>query len=336
VVLLDREQLVPGQAAFVQLYLGQPVVTTWRQAFVVRQESPAVTIGGGQVLDPQAGKIRRTETARIARLAELDADDPLVRASAALFFAGIRDWRPEELARTAGVDDVAAAERQLLERGDLVQIVLSPSRTVRVHRDVLADLRDRIEALLARLHQQFPLLPGLERSKVVGRFSYLDRDGLVDAVLSSMSRAGRIRLSEREVSLVGHGPQLSNNERKLLESIVELYLHAGCQPPTVEEVKSQTAKNQAVVPELINLAAASGTLVKISPEYWLHAEVDRRLRDVLAERMAGGQALTVSQIREILGTTRKYAVPLCEFLDRTGFTRRQGDLRVLARPANEN
>jgi selenocysteine-specific elongation factor len=83
------------------------------------------------------------------------------------------------------------------------------------------------------------------------------------------------------------------------------------------------------VPQLIALAAADGQLVEFEAGSYLHSEVEAELRRTLAERLAEG-GLTVSQIREILGVSRKYAVPLCEYLDRIGFTRRDGDLRWLA------
>ena len=89
-------------------------------------------------------------------------------------------------------------------------------------------------------------------------------------------------------------------------------------------------RNQASVGELVELAAAEERLVKISSDYYLHADVEREMRDKLTRRMAGGDGPTVSQVRERLETTRKYAVPFCEYLDRTGFTKRQADVRVLA------
>jgi selenocysteine-specific elongation factor len=83
---------------------------------------------------------------------------------------------------------------------------------------------------------------------------------------------------------------------------------------------------------LIALAAADGQLVEIAPGFYLHAEVERQLRAVLSQHLQK-EGLTVSQIREVLATSRKYAVPICEYLDRSGFTRREGDLRWLAATA---
>jgi selenocysteine-specific elongation factor len=330
VVLLDRDPLPPGDEAFAQLFLSQPVVCSWSQAFIIRQSSPALTIGGGRVLDPNAVKVRRREGLRVERLATLCSDDPVTRAGGALYFAGVREWRPEDLARTAGIQDVAAATQGLAERGDLVSISLTPTRTARMHRGVLTELEGRIEETLGKLHAQSPLATTVQRSRLAHRLAYLGSEALVDAILQTMSKAGRIRLSQRGIALAGHGPRLSHNEQKLMATIIEMFRAAGLQPPSVADVKAQVVKNQAVVPQLVELAAGDGDLIKIAPDLYLHADVERHLKETLASHLTGTAGLTVSQIREILGVSRKYAVPYCEYLDRIGFTRRQGDVRLLA------
>jgi selenocysteine-specific elongation factor len=156
----------------------------------------------------------------------------------------------------------------------------------------------------------------------------LGSEQVVDAVLQAMQRAGRLRTSERGVALPGRGPQLTNHEQKLVTQIIDTFRAAGYQSPTVEEIRSQTARNQQSVPQLISLAAAEGQLIEVAPGYFLHADAEERLRHTMDEQLSGGRGLTVSQIREVLGVSRKYAVPLCEYLDRIGLTRRQGDLRL--------
>ena len=328
-VLLEGDRLEPGQTGFVQLYLAEPAVTVWGQPLVLRSESPVVTLGGGQVLNPQATRLARNDAAILERLKDLAGTDPVERASAAAYFASLRDWRPDELARTAGVDDVARVGQELTSRGDIVSLPLSASRTLQVHRQALSDIFARIEAALDKEHAQFPLKMALDRSRLIHRFEYLGESALVEAVLGAMSKAGRLKVSPRGVALPGRGPQLSQNEQKLLAHIVSTLQAAGLETPTVDEVKLQAPRNQAVVPQLISLAVADGVLVEVGPGYYLHAETEAQLRGTMAKHLANG-GMTVSQIREVLGTTRKYAIPVCEYLDRIGFTRREGDLRLLA------
>jgi selenocysteine-specific elongation factor len=330
VVLLDREELRPGESALIQLFMAEPVVAVWSQPFVLRSESPVLTIGGGQVLDPHATKIRRSDTGRVAKVAELTSTDEATRAAAALYLHGLRPWQPSDLARLAGIIDYDALVEKLLAAKTLVPVSISPTRTAFVHREAIDDIARRIEAALKKLHDEFPLHSLLEKSRLVSRLDYLGSVDLLDAVLADMERHKKVRLADRGIALVGQGPQLSTGEQKLVDEIIEKHRQAGYQPPTVADLKAAATKNQAVVPQLCKLAAAEGHLIEICPDFYLHADVLAQLKQLLSDRLAGGKGITVSELREVLATTRKYAVPLCEFLDRTGFTRRQGDLRVLA------
>jgi len=310
-------------------------VTTWSQPLVVRSESPVETIGGGQVLDPDAPKLRRRQEATLTRLADLWSDDPVIRASAALYFAGSRerqasDWHPEDLARTAGIDDVQEVCDRLIERGDLIEIPVSRTRTHRIHRAVLEELAGRVESVLKKMHREYPLKSLLDRARLTSRFAYLRNDPLLRSLLERMAAEGRVTLGERGIGLSGHGPQLSTGQRELLEQIVDIFRQAGYQPPSLSQLATQVTHHQDDIPQLVELAEADGRLVQISPEFYLEAELEQQMRVTVAEKLSDGQGLTVGQIREILATSRKYAVPLCEHLDRIGVTRRQGDVRVSA------
>ncbi len=158
----------------------------------------------------------------------------------------------------------------------------------------------------------------------------------MNAVLRMMDANQQLRLSEKHVALVDHSPNLSSRQRALLDEIIDRYQQAGIQPPTVQEYQKSLPKQANDVAQLIELAAADGQLVHIGKDMYLHARVERQLREKLSEQMQGHQGMTLSGIREVLGTTRKYAVPFCEYLDRIEFTRRVGDLRVLADAAADH
>ncbi len=329
-VVLDGEELAPGRSAPVQLFLSEPAATVWGQPLVLRSESPVVTIGGGVVLDPQAEKLRKPDAVVLQLLADLQTPDPLRRASAALYFAGLRDWQAADLTRTAGIDQPEPIAELLRRQGDLQEIALSPARKLRLHRLVSQRLAGQIEGALQQMHQRQPLRSMLDRSPLAAAFRHLGQGALLDAILEDLQQAGRIRLSERGVALAGAGPKLSQNERKLLGELIAVFRQAGIQSPSVRECQQGAARSPQSVPSLIALAAADGDLVEIAAGYYLHADVDREIQDRLRTALADGRGLTVSQIREVLNTSRKYAVPYCEYLDRIGFTRREADLRYLA------
>jgi len=339
VMLFDRDRLMPGERAPAQLFLSNPAVSTWGQPLVIRSQSPVMTIGGGQVIHPNPSRLRRlgkndeqaADTLR--RLGDLWSDDQLRRASAAAFFAGLAPWQPADLARTAGIDDPAAVRDELVKRGELLAMDVSHSRGVLVHRDALEEFSWRVESVMEKMHAKQPLKPMLDRSRLASHFAYLKTEGLFAAVLRRMAEARKIRLTEREVALTGQEAELSPQQLKLFDWIIEQYEKAAFQPPSVKQLAEEVSRNKAAVPELVDLAVSQGTLVQVSPDIFLHADMEEQMRSKLTERFAAGDltdgGLTVSQIRETLGTTRKYAVPLCEYLDAQGFTKRKDNVRVL-------
>jgi selenocysteine-specific elongation factor len=216
----------------------------------------------------------------------------------------------------------------LLENGELREIAVSPTRTVRLHAQVIERLADRVAAALATLHERNPLRTSFPRAQVASGFQYVGDAAVLNAVLESMRDAGRIRMTDTGLALAGHGPKLSRNEQALLTQLAGWFRDAGLESPTVKECQQRAAKNQASVPQLIQLLVSDGELVEIAPDYVLHAAAEAEARRKVGQAMTP-HGLTLSEIREILGTSRKYAVPLCEYWDKAGFTQRQGDLRTL-------
>ena len=331
-VLLDQESLAPGESCFAQLFLHDTVATTWNQPFVLRSESPAITIGGGQVLVPSALKLRGLDDVERQMLTALRSDDALQRASAASYFSGLRSVEPQDLARLAGVEHFADVHQQLLEAGELLTITISPTRTAHLHSQVIESLCQRFEAALSNLHEQNPLRSSLDRAPFVRGFEYLGESAIIEAVLNSLHQSGRIRLTAKSIAMVGCGPKLSQNERKLLATLITQYRDAGLGTPTVKEAQQRAKKNQDSVPQLIALAANDGDLVEITSDYFVHTEVLDQVQQTLRGTISPAEGVTMSQIRECLSTTRKFAIPLCEYFDRIGFTRRDGDIRYLVDP----
>lgn len=335
VSLLGRDKLDPGETGYAQLFLSEPAVTVWSQPFVARSESPIMTIGGGRVLAPDAQRIRKPDEVTLQMLDALNARDAIDRASAALYFSGLRDWQPADLARTAGIDNPIDLVQPLIDRGDLREIPVTPTRVIRVHRRRIEQVSRQIEAVLAKMHEQNPLRSTLDRSRLSVAFKHLGDESLLDAVLADMQRDRRIRVTDRGIALTGHGPKLSNNERKLLAELIDIFRQAGMQAPTVKECQKKATKNQQAVPQLISLAAADGDLVEVGRDFYLHIDVERELRDSVIRRLSNGDGATMSELRELLNTSRKYAVPYLEYLDQIGVTKRDGDLRVLGNASQD-
>jgi selenocysteine-specific elongation factor len=196
---------------------------------------------------------------------------------------------------------------------------------------MIGELEERLLQALSQLHEQFPLMSTHDRQKVQSQLDYVGDEALVQAVVERLLKRKVLVGDLRRLGRADFKPRLSNNQRRLKERIIEVYREAGFQPPEPASFANQAGGNAASLNDLLEVSVAEGQLVRVSEELYLHIEAEAQMRQRITQQLAqGGTGLTVAQIRDLLGTTRKYAVPLCEYLDRIGMTRREGDLRLLA------
>jgi selenocysteine-specific elongation factor len=334
VSLLDCDAIDPGRWGLAQVFLEEPATGTWGQPFVVRESSAAETLGGGQVLQPAARKIRRRHLEVLERVERLWTGDDRQRALTVAWFGGFGGFTTADLVRGAnlGPAEAAALVESLKAEGELAELVISPARRVLLHKDMVGELEERILNNLQRLHEQFPLMSSHDRQKAQSQLDYVGDDALVHAAVDRLLAGKKLLGDLRRISRADFKPKLSANLRKLKDKLVAAYQGAGFQPPEPSSFAGAAGGNAANLRDLFDVCVAEGQLVRITDDIYLHADVEREMRRQVTERLGQGAGLTVAEIRDLLGTTRKYAVPLCEYLDRTGVTKREGDLRFLGQP----
>jgi selenocysteine-specific elongation factor len=330
VSLLDHDALTPGDWGLAQLFLEEPATATWGQPFVIRGPSATATLGGGQVLQPVAKKVRRRHVEMLERIEKLWSGDADERALTVAWFGGFSGFTQADLVRGANLAPDQALEviERLKVQKKLVNVA-SGGRQHLLHADVLAELDERILTVLARLHSQTPLATAHDRQKVQSQLDYVGDDALVAAAVDRLLQQKKLVGDQRRIARADFKPKLSANLRKLRDSVVTAFLQAGFQPPDPKSFAGQAGGNAASLKDLFDVCIADGDLVRIAEDIYLHADVESDMRRRITERLQSGPGITVAEIRDLLGTTRKYAVPLCEYLDRAGVTKREGDLRIL-------
>jgi selenocysteine-specific elongation factor len=193
-----------------------------------------------------------------------------------------------------------------------------------LHPDRRTELHERILSTLENLHAAHPLLTAIDRTKLLAAFDYLGAPELLLAAVSELLASGKLVGDSQRFTRADFKPKLNANQRKLKDQIVAAHAAAGCQPPDMKSFASPAVK------DIYAVAEAEGWLVKITAEVWLHADAEAAMIEKVKDHLAGGRTATVAEIRDLLDTTRKFAVPLCEHLDRLGITKRDGDVRTLA------
>jgi selenocysteine-specific elongation factor len=299
VKLLDRDVVASGESGFAQLYLRDALPLARGDRFVLRDAGRVLTFGGGTVLDPLPEFAKRGDAERLSLLERLkDADG--AHALTALIGAKGSIVRAEAALR-AGTESLTD---EIVVLGDSL---VSPNH--------FEELRGKAITALESYHSSHPLDPGMprERLRAAVRLDPRDFDALVD-------RVDEVVAEEATVRLTSHGVSLSPEQERARDALFRTIESAGFTPPLTKELD--------VDPELLQSLSRSGELVRIG-DFHLTRRQAEDIRTKVREAIVSRGPVTVAEIRDLLGTSRKYAVPLCEWLDQTGATIRKGDTRVL-------
>jgi selenocysteine-specific elongation factor len=332
VALLDNNLLAPGSWGLAQLFLAEPAIATWGQPFIVRESSATFTLGGGQILQPAARIIRRRHLAVLERLEQLWSGATEERMSTAVWLSEFVGLTASDLIRDAGVQagEAGTLFQNMVQSGRLVEIGSRSGQPVYMHADVIADLEKRILTILHDFHEEAPLLSAHPRLRIVTQLGYIGNDQLIQRAVDRIIQGKKVVGDRERIALADFKPKLSGSLRKLREKIIEAYRQGRFTPPEVASFAGAAAGNVRSLQDLFDVCVAEGYLCKISTEVYVHAEAAADMQRLIQAAFGEGKGLTVAQIRDLLGTTRKYAVPICEYLDRQGLTERRGDLRFAA------
>ena len=327
-VMLKRQPLEPGGWAYAELRTKAPVVATHGQPFILRRISPALTIGGGKILDPSipAGK-------RIKDLtkpgAAYDSDVPFERLSFLLSQQDRVDSSPLAAARRASIDpaDYQRLLAELKAAGQLVSLGNS-DRSLVVHRDRLESasrsVLRTIENEVAR-HQPRRSLP---RNTLLTACREIAPAALIEAVFTYLLDAGQLVPVGANLGLADAQVKLTKKQQQARTAILESILAAGLTPPTSKELAESLKQKPDQIQTLLNLCIEDGLLIKVSDILFFSPQALEEARKLCENRLQELGQATMSQLREAWGVSRKFSVPLCEFLDVAEVTVRQGDVRT--------
>jgi len=329
--LFGRNETQPGVPELGQLLSAEPIVAAHGQPFVLRQESPPETLGGGRILMPNSRRYRRRDRTAIDRLERLRSRNPVERLRAVLAFMGVDSWTELRLRALTGLDETQMRESlaALAASGDLIDLPLGPRRTVRILAEYALELEDRVLRALRRLHESRPRQSAIPRPALAAAVSDLQNDAMVSALIDRLAASGKVVASARTVAIAGYEPKLSQAERKLKNELAEAIRNGGMSPPDASELAASAGPRAAIVPDLLALLRDEQHVVEINPSLYLDIEAATELRRRVVLRLANGASITMAELRDLLGTTRKYSVPIGEYLDKIGLTRREGDVRRL-------
>jgi selenocysteine-specific elongation factor len=319
VVLLEGDEIEPGSEALAQMRLESPLVAERGDLFVIRSYSPMTTLGGGRVIDPAPERHKRMREDVLEALAVLESGSP-------------EDVLLQRV-DTAGIDGVQAADAGAEDAGAL-EALARDGRLVSVGGRLLSarryeEVRERALSVLTAFRQFSPIEWGMSAEELRGRLSRTLPRGVLDAALAELEDDGRIARRGDLVRQGGSQVALTAGQEALARSIEARLLETGANPPSLEALRAEIGG--AHFDAIVKLMAETGRLVKVTSSLLFHPDVVADIRRRVLERFESSPELGVPEFKDMIGVTRKYAIPLLEYFDREGTTMRSGNARVRGR-----
>lgn len=320
-------ELAPGGRALVRLRLEQPAALTRGDRFIIRAYSPPITIGGGRVLDPAPTRPGVRSAEGLASLDRLQIGDELAAMAAMVAAAGVAGLPAASLVSRAGV-----APRQLTATiGALAQkgIVVAGDRVV--DGASLTRAGTQLITIVTAFHRANPLSEGLPREEARERVFARSAPAIFEKVIDDLKAATTLAGTDR-LALPTHRVAVSGEDARVKTAVVDAYQRAGLTPPDAATIAAQAGAPAAIVDKVTALLLREKTLVRVDTLIF-HGGVLGTLKAEVAALKAnapGGRAtVDVSAFKARYGVTRKFAIPLLEYLDRERVTRRTGDVRLV-------
>lgn len=323
--ILYKDKMEPGETQFVQIILEEPVVARRGDRFIIRRFSPVVTIGGGVVLEPYP---ERKKLGQNSYLNEFSLKKEGSLKDLLVFYlekASHEGMKLEDLRYSMAELDSVLEE--------LLSNLIDEGRVLKVGEkyylnDALEKLKQKVLQEVADFLEKNPHLPSMDKEVLKSRLEISDRK-IFNTILEDLNARGLLQVFPEYVSLPDRQVKLKPEEVEIKNEIEKIFLESGVNPPSQEKVFAVFEGREKLAKKMFDLLIKENVLIKIAPDFYLHRKVLDEAKEKLREAFKAKGKLRVSEIRDVLSTSRKYAVPLAEYLDKMKFTRRIGDERVL-------
>jgi selenocysteine-specific elongation factor len=350
--LYECSELKSGETAFAQLRLADPLQLLPGDRFIIRQFSPVITIGGGEVLDATPLRVTRIGKGLAVDLRlqpEARSAVPSTVMNKAASAAEGRAFFVELLSRVPERILLARIRRREIQGLPIPQAVYEtgwpPAQIDSIAQQLIAEkkitragvalcsaehfglLQQRALAAIENFHRHNPLLPAMPREQL--REQLAAPAELVDAALHGLHAAQKVTLTGEHVRLAGHGVVMKDEEAAAKERIEKAFASAGLKVPLLKEVMASLPVDRLRAQKLLTLLLRDRVLVKLGDDLVFHRAALDQLRTAVQQHKQRSTKIDVGTFKELTGVSRKYAIPLLEYLDRERITRRVGDERVI-------
>lgn len=329
IILLDRDEIDPGEESDIQILLESPAVTVAKDRFVIRSYSPIRTIGGGEILDPLPRKHKRRHPAAIKEMSILRERNTRERTALIIRRAGLAGIAASMIPVRTGSspNEVEKVLQDMYSRGEAILWDRETRRIVSF--PIYRDLQEKILRAVRTYHEKFPLKPGMSREELRMTLGDFIDAKLFNAAVRDLEKAGTVSVNRENIQIPDHRVRLQGDLEDLRERILRLYLDAGLAPPAVREVREKLPGRDPDVGNVLKVLLDEGLLIKVEEDLYYHRDLIGKLREDYRKRLIRDGKSTPATFKDLTGLSRKFIIPLMEYFDSVKLTIRVGDHRVL-------
>jgi len=327
--ILEGDFIQPGEEGLIQLRLEEPAIALPGDRFVIRSYSPMATIGGGHIIDPLPGKHRRNRPPVIERLKRLEKGSLQNRIEVYLEEAGDHGLKASNLSVRTGLD-TSEMKEMLSEMSDASKVVLAVTGdgTLAYSAASFDRIKDRLLNALEKFHKTNPARAGLGRDELRNRVARELPDRPYKNLLEALQEQGLIALDGDVVRIGSHEATLTPEQEVLARKVLGLLEKSQLSAPFLVDISDDLKAPPGDLKTVLNLLADRGDLVRIKDDYFVTSGSHDLLLKGVDEYFGSKKEMALADFREIVDTTRKWMIPLLEYLDRTQVTMRKGDVRI--------
>ncbi|MBA3029641.1 MAG: selenocysteine-specific translation elongation factor [Desulfobacteraceae bacterium] len=328
-ILLDREDIKPGESAVVQIRLDEPVNIVKDDRFVVRSYSPVRTIGGGNILNPIPEKHKRFSpeiTEGLETLIQGSSEDLIayhVKTS------GVSGLSFSDLILMTNLPEKALSQAVQSLLSDKTLILTDKENQVYIHRDTSLAIQEQVRRYLTDFHEIQPLKPGMSKEELKSKFPLIPNAKLFNQTLDRMVKDNHIVIAEDVVRLANHKISLGVDQTKVRDTILKTYRDSGLAPPYFRDVAKEMDMDPQSVKDVLMHLVEEGVIIKTKDDLYFYRSAMEDLKQRIIDFLENHGEITIPQFKELTGASRKYLIPLIEYFDAEKLTIRVGDIRKL-------
>jgi len=331
VVLLDREELLPGENAFVQMRLEEQIACQKDDRFVIRFYSPMITIGGGTILDPNPPKRKRFREENIEELSVKEKGDIEDIVEQQIFRMSESYPDVAAIAKAAGNISIESCNIVLgnLEKKGAIKSFKTMEGAFYVHSRFLEDLVEKVKIVLEDFHKKNPLKTGMSKEELRTKVMSYTKPKVSDELYGFLISNKVVKVNEQNVSLWDFKVELSEEQEKIRKQIMDLYNSNKYNPPKYKDLSTILKLQEKILEPIYNTLIDSGELIRVDLETVFSKEAIKDAKELVVDYIKKNKSIQLGEFRDLLGTSRKYAMAILDYFDQIKITRRVEDKRIL-------